>query len=163
MALIICQDCGKEVSSSARKCPHCGRRLKISLGKILLFFLLAIFLIPIILVAINTAVNLSSNNRIDNSITNSEINFEIISINGRWKYGTLYAYGEIKNIGNKALGVQIEVIARDNQDNLIDSQQFWPNSVNNINPGQSVGINYPITEDKRAKKVEAKIITTKSW
>ena len=24
MALVQCKECGREVSSSARKCPHCG-------------------------------------------------------------------------------------------------------------------------------------------
>lgn len=28
MAIINCKECGKEVSSKADKCPHCGIRLK---------------------------------------------------------------------------------------------------------------------------------------
>lgn len=28
MALVACRECGKEVSTGAAKCPHCGARLK---------------------------------------------------------------------------------------------------------------------------------------
>jgi hypothetical protein len=47
MALIKCKECGKEVSSEAKKCPHCGKKLKTSsLGKgILYVFLILIGLI----------------------------------------------------------------------------------------------------------------------
>jgi len=38
MALIKCKECGKEVSSEARKCPHCGKKLKTSrIGKGILY------------------------------------------------------------------------------------------------------------------------------
>jgi hypothetical protein len=30
MALVKCKECGKEVSKSAKKCPHCGYKLKMS-------------------------------------------------------------------------------------------------------------------------------------
>ena len=30
MALIKCVECGKEVSSSAKVCPHCGIKLNLS-------------------------------------------------------------------------------------------------------------------------------------
>ena len=33
MALIICPDCGKEVSSTADSCPNCGRQSAASLTK----------------------------------------------------------------------------------------------------------------------------------
>lgn len=32
MALIKCKDCGKQVSSKADKCPHCGVKIKTGIG-----------------------------------------------------------------------------------------------------------------------------------
>ena len=46
---------------------------------------------------------------------------------------------------------------------LIASKRFWPDSVDNILPGNSCGIKYHITEDKRAKKIEIKIISAGKW
>lgn len=37
MALVACKECGREVSSSAAKCPHCGKKLRMGLlGKALI-------------------------------------------------------------------------------------------------------------------------------
>jgi hypothetical protein len=41
MAIIVCKDCGKEFSTDARRCPHCGAkkpRAKSRLGVLLLIF-----------------------------------------------------------------------------------------------------------------------------
>ena len=28
MAMVKCRECGKDISSGASKCPHCGKQLK---------------------------------------------------------------------------------------------------------------------------------------
>ena len=38
-----CKDCGKEVSKSAKSCPHCGKKLKMSKG--LIIFIIIVVLI----------------------------------------------------------------------------------------------------------------------
>ena len=39
MALVTCKECGKQISSSAKKCPSCGAKLRMGLfGRILLGF-----------------------------------------------------------------------------------------------------------------------------
>ena len=90
-------------------------------------------------------------------------NFKIISFRGEWRYNTLYIIGEVKNIGDVPAGVEVEVIARDSNKLLIDSAQFWPNSINNIQPGSSCGIKHHITEDTRAKTLEIKVINATVW
>jgi hypothetical protein len=97
------------------------------------------------------------------SIKISPSNFEIVSFRGEWQGNTLYIIGEIRNNGNIPGGPKVEVIARDSQGMLIASQQFWPNSTDNILSGSSCGIKYPITEDTRAKTVEIKVISVSSW
>lgn len=89
--------------------------------------------------------------------------FEIKSFNPRWDDGRLRAVGEIKNIGKIAAGVHVEVIARDEKGDLVDSVDFWPNSVDNIAPGASCGIAYTITRNPRAKSTEIKVIGTNVW
>ena len=90
--------------------------------------------------------------------------FKIVSYKGVWReYRGLVIIGEIKNEGSIAAGVQIEVIARDKDGVLVDSQTFWPNSIRNILPGGTCGIDFTITEDKRTKTIEAKIIEVRIW
>lgn len=90
-------------------------------------------------------------------------NFEIVSYRGEWRYDRFYIIGEIKNIGNISGGPKIEAIARDSQGILIASKTFWPNSVQNILPGSSCGIKHHITEDRRAKTIEVKVISVDKW
>ncbi|MDZ7831648.1 MAG: hypothetical protein U5L07_07835 [Desulfobacterales bacterium] len=90
-------------------------------------------------------------------------NFEIISLRGEWRSGTLWAMGEIKNVGNVSGAPKIEIIARDSSGNLIDSAKFWPNSTDPIYPGRSCGIKHPITENNQAAKIEAQILSVSDW
>lgn len=90
-------------------------------------------------------------------------NFKIVSFHGDWRRNTLYVIGEIKNIGNIAAGVQIQAIVRDSSGTLIDCESFWPNSISNIQPGASCGINYPISEEPSAQKIELTIIEAQVW
>lgn len=48
MAMIICKECGKDISSDARICPNCGKRLKIGIGKIFFTIVIAIITISIL-------------------------------------------------------------------------------------------------------------------
>jgi hypothetical protein len=93
----------------------------------------------------------------------SPSDFKIISHRGVWEDGYLMLKGEIRNDGNIPGGPEVEVIARDVAGILIDSKKFWPNSITNIPPGGTCGIEYYITEDKRAKSYEVKVIDVKIW
>ena len=111
----------------------------------------------IIIICIVTTLTFAKSSKIPPS------NFEIVSFRGEWRSGTLYIIGEIKNIGNIPGGPKVEVIARDSKGMLIDSKKFWPNSMDNILPGNSCGIRHHITMDTRAKTVEIKVISVSSW
>jgi hypothetical protein len=93
----------------------------------------------------------------------SPSDFEIVSCRGVWEDERLIVKGEIRNNGRVAGGPKIEVIARDAKGELLDSEQFWPNSINNIPPGGTCGIEYTISKDERAKTVEAKVIGVDVW
>lgn len=89
--------------------------------------------------------------------------FEILSVYAKWEGGRFRVLGEIKNNGKKAAGVQVEAIARDKNGRLVDSVKFWPNGVENIYPGSTVGVGFTVTYDKRAVKIELKIIGVDVW
>ena len=89
--------------------------------------------------------------------------FSIVSSSYKWDNGRFRIIGEIKNIGNIPAGVQVEAIARDASGRIVDSVKFWPNSTNNILPGQSVGIGYTVTRDKKAKRIEIQKIRVTKW
>lgn len=48
MSLINCKECGKEISSSAKKCPHCGVRRTSSLTMGCLIIIVLLVVLPII-------------------------------------------------------------------------------------------------------------------
>jgi hypothetical protein len=45
MALITCRDCKKEFSTDSKDCPNCGAKKPSNAGKLLLIFLLLLFII----------------------------------------------------------------------------------------------------------------------
>jgi len=54
--LMICKDCGKEISKRALKCPHCGRpvRRNEQLGCV---FLIALFIAALMIAKIFTSID----------------------------------------------------------------------------------------------------------
>jgi len=93
----------------------------------------------------------------------SPSDFKILSFNPKWENGRLRAVGEIKNTGKISGGPHVEVIARDEKGVLVESQDFWPNSISNISPGGTCGIEYTITRDRRAKTAEIKVVGVNVW
>lgn len=125
-----------------------------------------IFLVIIGVSVISATMNTSKRNSSDENgqdATQNEIDFEIISYSGKWEGGRLRIVGEVKNTGTVAAGVEILAVARDVNGQIVDSEAFWPNSVNNIAPGASYPIGYTVTTDSRAKSIEASINSTKVW
>jgi hypothetical protein len=52
MKLIKCRNCGKKVSSKAKRCPKCGTQLRLSMGVMFFLIFLIIFIVAVVLVAI---------------------------------------------------------------------------------------------------------------
>jgi len=180
MALINCKECGHEVSTSAKACPNCGASVKTTSTFTWLVLIMIVLGVIGFLLDNNEnktstyqtlpqqkeSLNYNSNFEESSNSHPQKISiddFEIISYRGEWRYDTLWIIGEIKNNGGIAAGSEVEVIARDSKGMLIASSQFWPNSISNTSPGSTTGINAPITEDRRAKTIEAKVIRVKIW
>jgi hypothetical protein len=170
MALIKFKECEKEVSTEAEKCPNCGAPIKKKgIGYLSLIALFIVFIVFVIVLGsvLNASKKSTSSNKPQKVSQNKEgistSDFDILSFSPQWEDERLRAIGELKNNGKIAAGAQVEVIARDANGQLVASVIFWPNSINNILPGGTCGIAYTITEDRKAKKAEIKVISVKTW
>ena len=185
MALVNCDECGKQVSDHTKYCPECGNRLRTYRGWVfgsnswilrgLVLCVVACFILFYFSWLGVGYLNERQRERPTNpheqefySATRlnkpSLSDFRILSLKGVWKeYRGFVAIGEIKNEGSIAAGVEVEIIARDKNGVLIGSEQFWPNSIYNIPPGETRGIDYKITEDRNAITIEGKVIKVQIW
>jgi len=69
MALVACKECKQQVSSDAKTCPHCGKKIKAGVGRGCLLVLLA-FMVMVILIII-FAPDSSQNSAVSPAITDS--------------------------------------------------------------------------------------------
>lgn len=97
--------------------------------------------------------------------TVSPEDFAVLSHSGRWddRLNILEVIGEVRNNGTVAAGPKVEAIARDVNGTLIDSASFWPASISNIPPGETRGFHYPLTRDRRAVTVSARVVSVDVW
>lgn len=89
--------------------------------------------------------------------------FQVVSYDARWEGDYLWVVGEVRNTGNVAAGVELQVIARDAAGRLVDVATFWPGSIENIRPGMSYGFRHPVTRERSAVRVEVQIVGTEVW
>ena len=90
--------------------------------------------------------------------------FEIIDFSWRRdKFGMVLCAGEVKNISSIPQGVKLQAIARDGNGRVVEVQEFWPASINNITPGQSYPFTYHISEQTDIKAVELRVIDASQW
>ena len=62
MSLIICKECKQEISSDAKVCPHCGKRLKLSGCVFTLIVIVSFWIICIAIIIVVNVFNASSTN-----------------------------------------------------------------------------------------------------
>ncbi len=89
--------------------------------------------------------------------------FTILPYHVRWEGGALRATVEVRNDGQIASGVQIEVVARDAQGTAIDSISTFPGGAENIPPGGTRTINRIVSDDPRATSVTVQVVSTPLW
>jgi hypothetical protein len=71
--------------------------------------------------------------------------------------------GELKNNNRMATGVQLLVIARDNQGRVIDNAMIWPASITNIPAGATWPIQYMFSDGENITTVEIRVMDVKIW
>ena len=70
MALRPCKECGQQISSDAKVCPHCGKKIKAGVGRGCLFSVLG-FMVLIILIMVFASTD-SQNNAVSPAVTDSK-------------------------------------------------------------------------------------------
>ena len=181
MALITCRECGKEVSSTASACPHCGAKVKSSqvmslLTKfwtatkitIALIFGLAIYRCTSVVnqISESTPTPLSSTStatKIPSTQKCASGDFTVTGLKFRREYDSLAFTGTVTNSGNLHCGVQLKVSTYDSKGAVVDTSDFWPASIRNIAPGAKENFSYFIRYDKSSKTYDVVPIDARQW
>jgi hypothetical protein len=74
--------------------------------------------------------------------------------------------GEIVNMCSEPVGVQLQLIFRDDKRKVVNVEEFWPASTRNIAPNASYPISYLVFMESmtgRPKTMEARVIEVRRW
>jgi hypothetical protein len=70
--------------------------------------------------------------------------------------------GEVRNVGTRAMGVQLQTVVRDPEERVIGTDDFWPASIENIAPGGTFAFSMRV-DARPEDKVELRIIGQRAW
>jgi hypothetical protein len=93
----------------------------------------------------------------------SVADFEVLSYQPRWEDGLLRVTGEVRNNGEHAAGVELELVARDQDGTAIDTHVFFPAGSENIPPGGARAFTRALTEDQRATSATIQLVGVFVW
>lgn len=176
MALLSCKECGKEMSSTAPACPHCGARRTSPLSAawtaikvvVALFFGLIVYRCASVTSQVADSVSAPAvrSNAISSQASPrgcTAKNFSVSGLKFRREYDSLSFTGTVTNGGSLACGVQLKVSTYDDQGSVVDTADFWPASIRNIEPSAKENFSYFVRYDKTAKKYDVIAIDAKEW
>ncbi len=143
MALIKCEECGKEISQKAELCPKCGRRVKklINKSKIIAILMLVILIIGI---SIGIATIVKNNSEI------SKYKKEAISIIKDYKKNEIKKEKAVQEL------VMISINARKTSNEIEEKGKTIPNKKAQKLDRMALII-YSISEDMRLEKSDEEI------
>lgn len=128
MAMKKCKECGADISSSAKVCPKCGKKLKGSKSKIIIGIIIIFVGIGVIA---SSPENVNTSNEFKNTI--SQEKFTLLSDRMTEDgIGSTYIEGEIKNNTNKQYSyVQVSFNLYDSKGNQLGTALA---NINNLDP-----------------------------
>jgi hypothetical protein len=166
MALVACKECGKEVSSTATQCPHCGKALVLrGPGKWMIVGLLGF---AAYLLFSHVGDTVSQHSTAASAATRRDAcepqQFVLDDLRGRIEYDYLIVTARLTNSCQIAAGVQLETSVYNAQGSLIDTDTGWPASIRNIPAGGSENIKIMVRPPE-TRKINFKVrpIATKVW
>ena len=159
MAMTTCRECGKEVSSEARSCPHCGvsapgrRGVHISTGAGCL--IIAIVLLLSLLYLGNESGGRAPSSAARSTLTTPPTPSGPLLVLRSWSWSTEYGYatasGEVKNISGAPLSnVEAIVSFYDRNGTFITSDDALID-YNPVMPGQTSPFKVMATENPAMK------------
>lgn len=183
MALTKCRECGKEISTTARSCPHCGAKRTSVLGRIWLAAKLFVALIVgLMAYQCGTVMNRVSSSESSPPLAGAApatpsaarsptpsaprctaSDFSVTALKFRKDYDSLRFTGTVTNNGALPCGVQLKVSTYDASGAVVETTDFWPASIRNISPGAAENFSYFVRFDSNAKRYDVAPIDAKAW
>ena len=77
--------------------------------------------------------------------------------------GYVHTVGELRNNCPVAIGVRIQVTFRNADGRVVLVANFWPNSSNNIRPGDSIAFQWSEPDPGGITSVTAKVLSVNQW
>lgn len=176
MALRACHECGKEVSSAAAACPHCGAKPDTGISFVTFIkwgVAIAFGVLVFSCVTFMSAPWKSPGDTTTRTATSTTPTFtaercepsriDVDKIKGRVEGDYVYVTGKLKNNCLIATGIQIKVTIYDAAGGVLSSNDTWPASTNNI----PTGADFPFeTMERRRpgfKSVDVRVIAVYQW
>ncbi|MDP2682706.1 MAG: FxLYD domain-containing protein [Deltaproteobacteria bacterium] len=154
MALKVCKECGKEVSTEAEKCPNCGAPVK-KKGIGCLGAIGVIFVFLVIISILGSLGHKSSTNNI--TTVTPEIKLDIVkgwewTSEGDWNH----IRGSVKNIGEVPVGYfEVRAEYMNSKGSVVDTD--YTNSGERLNPGAAKKFEITHRHSPEFKKVSISI------
>lgn len=168
MALVNCHDCGNPISRNALICPQCGVKPR-EKTSILTWVVGAIFLV----IVFRTC---SSLNERAAPVAGATLvpslpakppcdaaSFTVKNIKSRREYDHAIFTATVTNTGSTACGVQLKASTYDKAGAVVGTNDFWPASIRNIEPGASENFNSFLRFDPAIKTFEITPISARVW
>ncbi len=136
MALVACTECGKDISTEAQACPHCGKKRQTpgfwskAIGPVAL--LVGLFWLGHILTS-GPIAGLGTGNASSAAIPTCSprnVTLNKTTVNTRGDYATLT--GIVRHNCPGSTGLKLKWTAYNSDGSVAFSQEFWPASTNNI-------------------------------
>jgi hypothetical protein len=168
MALVNCHDCGKPISRNALICPQCGVKPK-KKTSIVTWVIGGIVLVVVFrtctvmnerAVPSDTAAAVSS---LTIKPSCDAANFIVKNIKSRREYDHAIFTATVTNTGPTACGVQLKASTYDKAGAVVNTSDFWPASVRNIEPGANENFQSFLRFDPAVKTVEIVPISARVW
>lgn len=136
MAMKVCKECGTEISSSAKKCPHCGKNQQNVFLKVIIYLIISIAIIVIGFISLsrllvktvddfsNSVNNFVSDasSAIDDYVESTKDNFVVLEEKVVKDGYLTYITGTVQNNTDREYSyVQIEISLYDKDGALVNS------------------------------------------
>lgn len=168
MALVKCHDCGNPISRNALICPQCGVKPR-QKTSILTWVIGAIVLV----VAFRTCTTFNERATPSAVVTATPsisakpacdaASFVVKNIKSRRQYDQAIFTATVTNTGSTACGVQLKASTYDKEGAVVGTNDFWPASIRNIEPGAAENFQSFMRFDPAVKTFEITPISARVW
>jgi len=93
----------------------------------------------------------------------SPFDFMVSDTSAHEKYGILVVVAKVTNHGALACGVEVSASSYDKSGSLIDTNNAWPASIRNIEPGSSVNFTIHLQAHRRAARFDVLPNDAREW